>query len=188
MGCRRHARGLRPVPWREGLPPAPAARPSTPPHHRRRRPVHHRCHRLTLQSIRRPPGTSTVNGSSSSNSATGSPSPQPPDHRHPTAHPSGLRPDPLARPQARANTGPTSCQRVGLGGIEPPTSALSALVSSLAAVALTCGFVVPNLCCCPGVPHTCQIGRVKWGSPRAAGVGQQRLPTGSRRAIREGVP
>ena len=48
---------------------------------------------------------------------------------------------------------------VGLGGIGPPTSALSVLRSSLFDAALTRGFVAPSLCCCTLVPHTCQIGQ-----------------------------
>jgi hypothetical protein len=49
--------------------------------------------------------------------------------------------------------------RSPLGGIEPPTSASPVLVSSPVDVALTCGFVVPNLYWWLRVPHTCQIFR-----------------------------
>ncbi len=48
VGSRRHARRLHAVPSREGLPPAPQARHRTASRRRRRRPVHHRCHSLTV--------------------------------------------------------------------------------------------------------------------------------------------
>jgi hypothetical protein len=67
-------------------------------------------------------------------------------------------------PQKKVLVSPPFSQ-VGLHGIEPSTSALSVLAPSLPEVALTWGFVVSNRCCCPGVPHACQIGLVKCGRP-----------------------
>ena len=48
VGGRRHARRRQPVPSRQGLPPAPQARRRAPSRRRRRRPIHHRCHSLTV--------------------------------------------------------------------------------------------------------------------------------------------